>query len=180
VQTVPRQTGYRQRTGGGGIEQVWHVFDSTHRGIAHAEGKAALTLASAGALAGALFAVGQGVHHLSALSACALAFFGAFDFAAALCSALCLWARLGSAGEPSSLIYFHDLNRTYSGDADGYVAALLAAVHDEEKLSADLARQVWATAGIADHKFRWANSGVAGLIGALVAFAAACGSLTLH
>lgn len=168
-----------QAGAGAGTEQVWRVLDATHRGVSHAEGKAALTLASAGALAGALFAVMQAAHRVSAVSACAMALCGAFDLVAAVCAAMCLWARLGADAEPSSLIYFHHLARAYDESADGYVKALLAEVRDEEKLVTDIATQIWCTARIAQRKFQWANSGVVGLIGTLVTFAGTCAALAV-
>jgi hypothetical protein len=162
------------------VEQVWHVLDATNRWVAHGEGKAALALASAGAIAGALFAVVQAAHHVSVLSGCAIALCGAFDLAAAVCAALCLWARLGADAEPTSLIFFHHLARKYGDRADEYVEALLESVRDGEKLSVDIARQIWANAQVAKRKFRWANLSVAALIGTLVSFAAACVSLAVR
>ncbi|HEU5352916.1 MAG TPA: Pycsar system effector family protein [Actinocrinis sp.] len=159
-------------------DQVWRVLDHVTRMVTHAENKAALTLASAGVLAGSLYSVVHGAHGIGAPTATVTAVCGALILAASVCAGISLWSRIWPKQEPINLIYFHHVARRYQrGDqqsAARYAEALVALTRQPDRLAADIAEQVWANAHVATSKYLWVNRGLAALLAAAALLGIAC------
>lgn len=159
-----------------GVDQAWGIFEQIAKWIAHAEGKASLTLASAGVVGGVLFSVMNG-RHLGLAAACAGSFSAVLVLASGLCAAVSLWPRVGRSPEPASLLYFGEIARRYPDSPAPYAEALMALLRQPDRLAEEIANQIWANSHIAARKFRWANIGLAILAGALLALGLTCALL---
>lgn len=73
--------------------------------------------------------------------------------------------------DPSNLLFFGDIARDYADDTPTYIEVLAALTSDKERLTAHIARQVHANAGVAHRKFRWAERAIRALAVALAALA---------
>jgi hypothetical protein len=156
-----------------GIDQAWGVLEQVAKWIVHAEGKASLTLASAGVLGGVLFSVANG-RHLGVAAACAAGTSGVLILVSGLCSAVALWPRAGAAGKPANLLYFGDIARRYPDSPTRYTAALKALLREPDSLVDEIANQIWANSHVARVKFRWANIGLGVLMAALLILGLIC------
>jgi hypothetical protein len=159
-----------------GIDQAWGVLEQVAKWIVHAEGKASLTIASAGVIGGVLFSVING-RQLDVATACSAWFCAALILASGLCAAMSLWPRVGRSREPVSLLYFGEIARRYPDSPVPYAAALTALLREPERLAEQIANQIWANSLIAARKFRWANIGLGVLISALLALGLTCALL---
>jgi Family of unknown function (DUF5706) len=159
-----------------GIDQAWGVLEQVAKWIVHAEGKASLTLASAGVIGGVLFSVVNG-RQLGLAPACGAWFCAALILASGLCAAVSLWPRIGRFREPVSLLYFGEIARRYPDSPAPYAEALTALLREPDRLAEQIANQIWANSLIAARKFRWANIGLGVLISALLALGFTCALL---
>lgn len=159
-----------------GIDQAWGVLEQVAKWIVHAEGKASLTLASAGVIGGVLFSVVNG-RQLDVATACSAWFCAALILASGLCAAVSLWPRVARFREPASLLYFGEIARRYPDSPAPYAEALTALLREPDRLAEQIANQIWANSLIAARKFRWANIGLGVLISALLALGLTCALL---
>jgi hypothetical protein len=159
------------------IDQAWSALEQVAKWIVHAEGKASLTLASAGVTGGVLFSVAGGKHDLGIAAACAAGLCAVMILTSALCAAVSLWPRFGRSRGPSSLFYFGDIAHRYPTSPEPYVQALRALLGQPDRLADDIANQIWANSHVAARKFRWANMGLGILIAALLALGLTCALL---
>jgi hypothetical protein len=158
-----------------GIDQAWGVLEQVAKWIAHAEGKASLTLASAGVLGGVLFSFVNG-RHLDVASMGAAGLSGGLILACGLCAAVALRPRVGQQAEPN-LLYFRSIARRYPDSAAEYGEALKRLLNAPDLLADEIASQIWTNSRIAARKFRWANAGLGFLIVALPMLGLTCALL---
>ena len=161
-------------------DQAWRALDLTTRMVSHAEGKAALTLASAGVVGGALFSTVRDADRLDAAAACAAAACGLLILASSLFAVVSLWSRVWRRDEATSLLYFHHIARRYPDSPQAYVEALCDLTRERERLAAGIAAQIWANAHVATRKFHWVNLGIGALLGGLALLGVTCALLALR
>jgi hypothetical protein len=155
------------------------VLELTTRWIVHADGKAGLTLASAGVTGGVLYSVVQSRQHLGIAVLIAVGVCGLLVLVASMCAALSLWPRFHATRNALSPLYFRHIALGYPApaDASAYVASLRELTRDPEALTTEIATQVWANAHIAKRKYTWANLSLAALVLAFLTLGVACALL---
>lgn len=153
-------------------DDAWRVLTLVNDWVRHAETKAATTLAACGVLGGVLFTlvraefVSGPAFRISSLVCAVLLFIGGFS------AGMALRPRLRTRENPSTLLYYEDIARTYRTRVDAYSNALTKLIGDPGAMATAVAGQVWANAHVARRKYTWGNVGVMGLLLALTAMSA--------
>jgi Family of unknown function (DUF5706) len=166
--------GARPDTAEAAAEHALDILKQTARWVAHADGKASLTLASAGVTGGVLYSVAQGAHRLGLAAACAAGVCTLFILAAGLSAVVALWPRVGRLRPNASLLYFQDIAREYPASATPYAEALLTMLRDPRTLADEAAHQIWAISHVAARKYTWANCSLGCLSGGLLMLGVTC------
>ncbi|MBR7827921.1 hypothetical protein KDK95_16510 [Actinospica sp. MGRD01-02] len=157
-------------------ERAWRVFDATVQWIAHADGKAGLTLGSAGVVGGVLFSIVGRQSRPDVALVCMAGLCAAAAAAACLFATVALWSRLQPPVQSANPIFFGDIASGYpdAADRDRYTASVLELTRSPERLTLLIAEQVWANSHVARRKYRWVNLALTSLAAALVALAGTC------
>jgi len=158
------------------VDQIWRTFENVNRWVVHAEGKAAAALTAAGVGLSVLYSVIQG-RSLPVFPAVLAGASGLLLLAGGLVAAAALWAHPRAKTREPNLIHFHSVAQTYPDAEAEYADALAALVRDPAALQTAVARQVWANAQTARHKFRLANIGLGCLVAGLALLGAAAFAL---
>lgn len=147
--------------------EAWKAVGLVNDWVKHAETKATGCVAASGVIGGVLYNLVKDEDHLrwwAGFSAvvCAVGII----FAASM-AITALWPRLRAKEAPTSSLYFDHIARRHPKSPTGYVSEFRALVMDSEELLRQLAQQVWANAGVARRKHRFAGLAMVGLVIAL-------------
>ncbi|WP_157246896.1 Pycsar system effector family protein [Nonomuraea typhae] len=148
-----------------GAEDAWKALTLVLDLVKHAEMKAGLTLASAGAVGGVLYSLIRSVPRASVLFGTTAGFCVLFVIVAASAAGLALIPRVRS--EPTNLLHFHHVATRFGIRSDVYMGELSALVTQPDALVSAIAHQVWANARVARQKYRWATLALIALLAAL-------------
>lgn len=151
-------------------DQAWKALSLVNEWLRHAEAKLGVIVAAAGVSGGVLFNLVKDHTDRSI----------AFKIATAICAAAVLVAgvsamaglypvvRVGrvrrSGGESVNPLFFHDIARSYRGDAPRYGAILGTLTTNPDDLVRHIGQQVHANATVAQRKYRWANWAIRALL----------------
>lgn len=167
-------------------DHAWKALSVTNEWIRHADSKAAVTLAFAGATATIVFNLVNG-HTPGTCSLKVFACLSALAIVAAVISAGCALLprvnrrRHGSRKTPGetlpsndtvNLLFFGDVYRNYAESLPSYREDLVGLTSERTKLTEQIADQIHANARIAAVKFRWANRAIASELIAVLSAAA--------
>lgn len=159
-------------------DEAWKIFSQVNEWIRFADLKATALLAVGGVLGGLLIrSVPSGCTGCQA----PLALYGVAIVAVVLSTIMSLVAllpRLGRAGEPTSVFYFHHVARRYSRDPRAFAEAFMATVDDPAATTREVVAQIWANSQVARRKFRIVTYAT-WLIGVAMVLAGTAALLTL-
>ncbi len=179
-------------------EHAWKALVLVNEWVKHAETKSAAVLAFTGVSAGVLFNLVNKEQDPGLVLDAVAVLCGLCLVVAGGCALLALMPRLrvpgrnraaGAAGadagaaaadgtaedlaenDPISLLFFADIARHYEAQGPSYAQVLSALTGNRSALTAQIAHQVHANAGVAHRKYRWAGTAVKALAAALVLLA---------
>ena len=155
-------------------DQAWKVLALNIDWIKHAENKAAATLTASGIIGGVLYNLVKGQSDAGDLLSAAAGLCAFFAFAGGLCAAIALRPRhLRMKEEPTSLLYYSHIARTYRrDDTAGYVKSLRETISNPDHLVDEVGAQIHANAHVAAAKFKWGNLGLTSVLLGLLTLAA--------
>ncbi|WP_431917804.1 Pycsar system effector family protein [Nonomuraea jabiensis] len=156
-----------------GTDDMWKALSLIIDLVKHAETKAGLTLAGAGATGGIVYTLIRSVPLMSVALSTAAGISALLALGAAVLAGLALIPRRRTGAEPVNLLYYQHVAGAYSGRSDTYAEELAALVRNPEALASAIAQQVWANALVARKKYHWAGLALNALLGALAALAIA-------
>ncbi|MFI7419960.1 Pycsar system effector family protein [Nonomuraea sp. NPDC049684] len=148
-----------------GAEHAWKALTLVVDLVKHAETKAGLTLAAAGAVGGLVYTLIRSVPRTGAAFGLAAAACAVCVLAAAFAAALALIPRVRS--EPTNALHYHHVATRFGARPETYMGELSGLVARPEELVPALAHQVWANARVARKKYRWAGLALGALLAGL-------------
>lgn len=154
-----------------GAEDAWKALSLMVDLIKHAETKAGLTLAAAGATGGVVYTLIRSMPEMSATLGTVAGTSAVLVLSAAAFAGLALVPRRRSGPEPINLLYYLHVGAAYGGRSDTYADELTTLIRNPDALVAAIAQQVWSNALVAKQKYRWAGLALNALLGALTALA---------
>ncbi|MBO3748832.1 hypothetical protein J5X84_22360 [Streptosporangiaceae bacterium NEAU-GS5] len=146
-------------------EDAWKALTLVVDLVKHAESKAGLTLASAGAIGGVAYSLIKSVTRPSMEFGVAAGLCGLFVVISALAAGMTVIPRASS--EPTNLLYYHHIATRFGALSEPYVEKFNTLVARPDSLIPAIAHQVWANARVARKKYRWAGLALGALLGAV-------------
>jgi hypothetical protein len=149
------------------VDDAWRTLTLVVEWVKHAETKAAATLASAGVVAGLLYALVSQAKKPGVLFTVAASATATAVAVAAVGAGAALRPRLTVGPVPLSLIYYRGIANRFPSDTDGYARAFTALIADRSAMLTELSAQIWGNATVASRKYRAVNIAVTTLMLAL-------------
>ncbi|MEV0168101.1 Pycsar system effector family protein [Nonomuraea fuscirosea] len=156
-----------------GAEDGWKALALIVDLIKHAETKAGLALAAAGATGGVVYTLIRTTPEISVVLGLSAGVSTVLVLTAATFAGLALVPRRRSGPDSINLLYYLHVAADYGGRADTYADEFAALVRNPDALVAAIAQQVWSNALVAKRKYRWAGLALNALLGALAVLAIA-------
>ncbi|GAB1817683.1 Pycsar system effector family protein [Herbidospora sp. RD11066] len=153
-------------------EDAWRALTLVIDWIKHAESKAGLTLAAAGAIGGILYALINGEKNASVGFVVAVIVTTVLLLISVACSAMVLRPRTRATADPSSLLFYRHVAARYGKRPDAFTDDFGALIRDPDALLREVATQVWTNSLVADSKYRWSSRSVVFLLLSLLALGA--------
>ncbi|MFF0863356.1 Pycsar system effector family protein [Nonomuraea sp. NPDC003560] len=148
-----------------GAEHAWKALTLVVDLVKHAETKAGLTLAAAGVVGGLVYTLIRSVPRTGVAFGLAAVACAACVLTAAFAAALALIPRVRS--EPTNVLHYHHVATRFGARPETYVGELSGLVARPEALVPAIAHQIWANAGVARKKYRWAGLALGALLAGL-------------
>jgi Family of unknown function (DUF5706) len=160
--------------------RAWKIFDVINARIEHADVKAGAILAACGVISAALIAITTRPGGRDTLLQVFAAASGAFVLMAATFSCGTLWPRRLRRKIPESILYFDHIARRSPAAPEEYEDELRTILADQEAITREIIRQIWATSRVAARKYDFLDHAVRCLFGALMTLGAAALIFALH